>query len=477
MHGTTRAFVDNARTAIGDPKLQAALARFGTGFPVKRRLAVERLPEFDALRDAGVAIKNHVLDNLDFYLERFESKVTENGGHVHWCVDAETARQNVLDICRRVGARSVAKGKSMIGEELELNAFLEKEGIQPVETDLGEYIVQLRHEAPSHIIVPAVHLSKDQVADAFREAHKHFPPERVLDEPQVMLDEARSVLRTEFLSARVGITGANMLIAETGSIVLVTNEGNGDLTQTLPKVNIVIASIEKVVPTLEDAATVLRVLARSATGQDLSVYTTFTTGPKRPEDLDGPEEFHVLLLDNGRTKMLGSEFHEMLRCIRCGACINHCPIYAAVGGHAYGWVYSGPMGAVLIPNLIGLEEAGHLPNASTLCGRCEEVCPMRIPLPRMLRALRTQQFERGQMAAPIRFGLRVWAYLAARPALYQRLTGLGVRMLAAFGKRRGRFSRLPLAGGWTHARDLPAPASRTFQQQWRAAANSGNGRR
>ena len=468
MQSTTRAFVDNARDAIDDRKLQSALARFGTGFPVKRRAAVERLPEFDALRDAGVAIKDHVLANLDFYLERFESKVTENGGKVHWCADADAARNKILDVCRRAGARSVAKGKSMIGEELDINAFLEKEGIRPVETDLGEYIVQLRKEPPSHIIVPAVHLSKDQVADAFRDAHKHFPPERPLDEPRVMLDEARSVLRTEFLSARVGITGANMLVAETGSIVLVTNEGNGDLTQTMPKVQIVIASIEKVVPTLEDADTVLRLLGRSATGQDLSVYTTFTTGPKRPEDMDGPDELHVILLDNGRTKMLGNEFKEMLRCIRCGACINHCPVYSAIGGHAYGWVYSGPMGAVLIPNLIGLDEAGHLPNASTLCGRCEEVCPMRIPLPRMLRQLRERQFKRGHTPKRQRLGLRTWAFLAKRPGLYRWATGLGVRFIGSLGRKRGRLTSLPLAAGWTQSRDLPAPSGRTFQQLWRA---------
>ena len=393
MQSTARVFPDNAHRAMADANLQASLARFSQGFPVKRRLAIERLPEFDALRDAAKEIKDHTLEHLDFYLERFEEKVTDAGGQVHWCADAEAARQTVLSICRESGAHTVTKGKSMIGEEIGINEFLEEHSVAPIETDLGEYIIQLRHEPPSHIIAPAIHLSKEQVADAFREHHAEYPAGRSLEEPRVMLDEARTVLRRKFLEAEVGITGANMLIAETGSIVLVTNEGNGDLTQTLPRVQIVIASIEKVVPTLEDASTILRLLARSATGQDLSVYTTFTTGPKRPEDLDGPPAFHVLLLDNGRTAMLGNEFREMLRCIRCGACINHCPIYGAIGGHAYGWVYSGPMGAVLIPNLIGIEEAGDLPNASTLCGRCEEVCPMRIPLPRMLRKLRERQFE------------------------------------------------------------------------------------
>lgn len=468
MQSTARSFVDNAHKAVADAKLQAALARFPDGFPVKRRLAVDRLPEFDALRDTARSIKDHVLENLDFYLERFEAKVVQRGGQVHWCADAEEARQALLRICREAGATSITKGKSMIGEEVGVNECLEQAGFRPVETDLGEYIIQLRHEPPSHIIAPAIHLSKDQVADAFRQRHTQLPADRPLEEPAVMLDEARTILRDEFLGASLGITGANMLIAETGSIVLVTNEGNADLTQTLPRVQVVLASIEKVVPTLEDAATILRVLARSATGQDLSVYTTFTTGPRRPGDLDGPEQFHVLLLDNGRTGMLGSEFREMLRCIRCGACINHCPVYGAVGGHAYGWVYSGPMGAVLVPNLIGIDEAGHLPNASTLCGRCEEVCPMRIPLPRMLRQLRQRQFAAGQGSKPVRQGLRGWAWVARRPGLYRLATRIGVGALGLMGRRRGRFTSLPLAAGWTAARDLPAPQGRTFQQMWSA---------
>ena len=308
MESTARAFKANVNVAIADANLQAAMKRFSEGFSTKRFLAVERLPEFEALRDAATDIKNHVLENLDLYLERFESKVVETGGQVHWCTDAEEARRTILGICRDAGARTVTKSKSMISEEIAINEYLEKEGIRPVETDLGEYIIQLRHEPPSHIIAPAVHLSKDQVADAFREHHTGYPSTRVLDDPEVMLAEARAVLRGAFLAADVGITGANMLVAETGSIVLVTNEGNADLTQTLPRVQIVVASVEKVVPTLEDATTILRVLARSATGQEQAVYTTFTTGPKRSDDADGPEQFHVVLLDNGRTDMLGSEF-------------------------------------------------------------------------------------------------------------------------------------------------------------------------
>ena len=306
----------------------------------------------------------------------------------------------MLDICRAVGAKTVTKGKSMIGEEIALNDHLEANGITPVETDLGEYIIQLRHEPPSHIIAPAIHLMKEQVAETFRAAHTDLDPARPLDRGARSCATRRArVLRPQFLAADVGITGANFLIAETGSSIIVTNEGNGDLTQTLPRVHIVLASIEKIVPTLEDAATLLRLLARSATGQEFSSYTTFSTGPRRPGDLDGPEQYHVVLLDNGRSAMLGSEFQEMLRCIRCAACLNHCPVYAAVGGHAYGWVYPGPMGAVLTPALIGVDEAGHLPNASTFCGRCESVCPVKIPLPKMMRHWREREFAAAADAA------------------------------------------------------------------------------
>ncbi len=468
MKPASRAFKTNATRALENEPLQRALRGIKYGFVANRAKARASLPEFDRLRDEARAIKEHTLAHLDLYLEEYESKVIEAGGQVHWAASADDAREAILKICRDAGARSVTKGKSMVGEEIAINEHLEAAGIKAIETDLGEYLIQIRGEPPSHIIAPAIHLTMDQVEADFRNIHKNLPPERILDEPGQLVAEARAVLRDGFLAADVGITGANLLIAETGSSVIVTNEGNGDLTQCLPRVHIVIASIEKAVPTLEDANTILRVLARSATGQECSTYTTYSTGPKRPGDPDGPEEFHVVLLDNGRTEMLGGAFHDMLRCIRCGACMNHCPVYGAVGGHAYGWVYPGPMGAVLTPSLIGIDEAGHLPNASTFCGRCEAVCPMRIPLPKLMRHWRMREYEKGNTPARYRWGLKLWAFAARRPWLYHALAGLGASLLARIGKRRGRFRSLPMAGEWTRHRDLPAPQGKTFQQLWRA---------
>jgi L-lactate dehydrogenase complex protein LldF len=463
---TSPAFKANAHVAITDQSLQRALSK-GLGFVERRRLAAEKLPEFDALRDAARDIKNHTLAHLDLYLEAYEERVTAQGGQVHFAVTADEARAIVLDICRRVGAKTVTKGKTMIAEEIALNDFLEANGITPVETDLGEYLIQIRHELPSHIIAPAIHLNKEQVEADFRRVHTHLPADRNLSEPATLLAEARGVLRERFLAADVGITGANFLVAETGTSIIVTNEGNGDLTQTLPKIHIVVTTIEKLVPTLEDVAQLLRVLARSATGQDMSVYTTLSTGPRRRDDPDGPGEYHVVILDNGRSAMLGGEFEDMLRCIRCGACMNHCPVFNAVGGHAYGWVYPGPMGAVLTPSLIGVDLAGHLPNASTFCGRCEEVCPVRIPLPRMMRSWREREFEQQLSPATVRSGLAIWSFFVRRPPLYGLLTAIAARSLWLLGLFTGRFRWLPLATGWTRYRDFPAPEGGTFQGQWK----------
>ena len=466
-HPTTRDFKANVTGAMANTQLTGNLKAVRQNFIDKRLNAVHGLPEFEALRENAKDIKNHTLAHLDLYLEKYEQKVLASGGHVHFAADAEEARRITLEICRKVGAKTVTKGKSMITEEVGLNAYLEANGVTPVETDLGEYIIQLRGEAPSHIIAPAVYLNQSQIESDFRRVHTHLDPKRDLTEKTSLLTEARAVLREQFLVADVGITGANFLIAETGTSIIVTNEGNGDLTQVLPKVHVVMASIEKMVPTLEDVSQILRLLARSATGQEMSVYTTLSTGPRRPGDVDGPEEYHVIILDNGRSAMLGGEFQDMLRCIRCAACMNHCPVYHQIGGHAYGWIYPGPMGSVLTPSLIGVDQAGHLPNASTFCGRCESVCPMKIPLPKMMRHWREREFERNLNPAIARYGLGIWAFFARRPKLYALSTRLAMKGLSLLGRSKGSFRSLFGASAWTKYRDFAAPEGETFQAKWK----------
>src|SRR4051794_1378381 len=474
MLATSPQFKQNARKALADAGLQKALAFSKPQFMARRAAAVANLPEFERLRDIGREIKNHTLANLDFYLERFAENVEQAGGKVHWCATADDARAAVLKICREAGAHTVTKGKSMISEELEINAHLERNGVPPVETDLGEHIIQLRDETPSHIIAPAFHLNREDWEADFRRMHTDLPADRVFAERRDILAEARTRLREKFLAADVGITGANFLIAETGSSVIVTNEGNGDLTQTLPRVHVALASIEKVVPTLEDCTSLLRLLARSATGQDFSVYTTFSTGVRRPGDLDGPEEYHVVIVDNGRSNMLGTEFQEMLRCIRCAACMNHCPVYGAVGGHSYGWVYPGPMGSVLTPSLVGVERTGLLPNASTFCGRCESVCPVKIPLPKLMRHWREREFERHLTPTAQRTNLGIWGWFARRPTAYRWATRAAIGALGLLGRGKGTFRSLPLAEGWTRGRDLPAPEpGGTFMARYARAQREG----
>jgi len=464
---TSPDFKNRAHDALGNDGLQKALGRSKEKFQEKRSKAVAGLPEFERLRDIGKGIKDHTLAHLDLYLELYADNVRRSGGTVHWAATADEAKAIVLEICQKAGAKTVTKGKSMVSEELGINEHLEHHGITPVETDLGEYILQIRNEAPSHIVGPAFHLNREDWEETFRKVHTQLPANRPFPERRDIMVEARTILRDRFLAADVGITGANFLIAETGSSVIVTNEGNGDLTQTLPKTHIVLATMEKMVPTLEDALSVLRLLARSATGQDFSVYTTFSTGGRREGDLDGPQDYHVVIVDNGRTAMLGTEFQEMLRCIRCAACMNHCPVYMSVGGHSYGWVYPGPMGSVLTPGLVGVDKAGHLPNASTFCGKCESVCPMKIPLPKMMRHWREREFEKHLSPPAFRRGLGVWAWFAKRPSMYRLASRIGVAALGRMGRGKGRFASLPLAGGWTEGRDLPAPEGETFMARYK----------
>ena len=466
MNSSAHNFKANAKVALADAQLQSALGKLKGGLVANRAKARDALPEFEALRDVAKDIKNHTIANLDLYLETYEKNARAAGANVHFAETAADAREIILQICRAANAKIVTKGKSMVSEEIGLNDYLEAAGgLKVVETDLGEYLVQIRRETPSHIIAPAIHLTQDQVEADFRRLHTHLPADRVLDEPAQLVNEARQILRQKFMTADVGITGANFLVAETGSSIIVTNEGNGDLTQSLAKTHIVIASIEKLVPTLEDLSTILRLLARSATGQECSTYMTLSTGARRVNDLDGPANYHVVILDNGRTDLIGSEFQDVLRCIRCGACMNHCPVYGAIGGHAYGWVYPGPIGSVLTPALIGVKEAGNLPNASTFCGKCADVCPMKIPLPDLMRHWREAEFAAGDLPRVYRTGLMTWAYFARHPRLYHAVAKVGIPLLSLFN-RRGRFAHLPFAGSWTRHRDMPAPQGRTFQQLW-----------
>lgn len=467
MNQDPRQFQQNARAALNDPLLRPALGRLKTHFGAGRAAAVARYGDFETLREAGRDIRDYAVTHLDELLVAFEASVNARGGTVHWARDAAEARRLILSILQDAGARTVTKGKSMVTEEIALNPFLEANGIVPVETDLGEYIIQLRKEPPSHIIAPAFHLSKEQVADTFREAHTELDPARPLSERNALVQEARAMLRRQFESADAGITGANFLSAAEGAAIIVTNEGNGDLTRLLPRTHIVVTGIEKVVADMDDVAVLLRLLPRSATGQPISTYVSVMAGPRGRGETDGPEDFHVVLVDNGRSKLIGTEAQDVLRCIRCSACINHCPIYGAIGGHAYGATYMGPIGAALNPGMMSLAEAGHHANASTFCGRCAEVCPVLIPLPKIMRHWRAAEYAGGLAPKAITRGLGIWAFAAKRPALYRFGASLLARILKMIG-RGGTVHALPVMHGWFAVRDFPAPQGKTFQAQWRA---------
>ncbi len=462
-----RRFVEAAHEALHDETLKPALGRLKTHFALGRAYALSRYPDFEGLREQGRAVRDYALTHLDTLLETFERQVTARGGHVHWARNAAEARAIILGILRDAGAKTVAKGKSMVSEEIALNPFLEANGLVPIETDLGEYIVQLRHEPPSHIIAPAFHLSKEQVAATFREAHTTLDPARPLAERSALVGEARRMLRAQFEAADAGITGANFLAAAEGAAVIVTNEGNGDLSRLLPRTHIVLTGIEKVAADLDDVAVLLRLLTRSATGQDITSYVTLMFGPRKAGERDGPENFHVVLLDNGRSRLIGTAAEDVLRCIRCGACLNHCPIYGAVGGHAYGTTYSGPIGAALNPGLLGVVIAHHHPNASTFCGRCAEVCPVKIPLPTIMRHWRAREYAAGLAPKSSVFGLSLWAFAARRPALYRLGTRLLARLLTWRGGPKRMVHGLPLLRGWFAVRDFPSPEGRTFHELWR----------
>lgn len=450
--------------AARDPHLKRAIGNAVLRQYAGRQQRWSEMPDIQALRDLGARIKQHALDHLDYYLEQLVANVERRGGRVHFAPDAAAARQIVLDIAQQAGCRSVIKSKSMVSEEIGLLPALVQAGLDVVETDLGEFIIQLAKEKPSHIVGPCIHKDRPCIARLFSEYFK--TPYN--DDPQALTMQARAHLRNKFRHADLGITGGNFLVAQTGQVCTVENEGNARQSTTTPRILVSIVGIEKVVPRLTDLAVLLKLLCRSSTGQPLTVYTSLFGGTRAAGEKDGPEQFHLVLVDNGRSDILASEYREALRCIRCGACLNACPVYRQIGGHAYGHVYSGPIGALITPLTQGLARFKDLPHASSLCGACGEVCPVKIDIPRHLLNLR-RDIASGHLNGRFeRLIFRAWAWSLKSPFLYRLLGRLQRFSLGRRSNGSGWVSQAPrLIAGWTQSRDLPVPPKRSFHQLWR----------
>lgn len=465
MKVTTQHFKENARRALKDEHLKVATKRATKTLSGRRKLAIEALQDFDTLRDYCGAVKAHTLKYLDSYLGELIDNVERLGGTVHFAADAAEATRIVTELTREKNVNSVVKSKSMVSEEIGLNEALEAAGVVPFETDLGEYILQLDHDVPSHIIAPVFHKTKEQITQLFHE--KLGTPKDA--SVAKLTAAARQALRRRFLEAEMGITGVNFAVAETGSVVTVENEGNIRLTTSAPRIHLAIMGLEKIIPRLRDLPAFLSVLPRSATGQKASSYVSVVTGAKRPEEPEGPEEFHLLIIDNGRSAVLADpKLRDALRCIRCGACLNVCPVYQQVGGHAYGWVYPGPIGAVLDPGLLGLEPTVNLPQASSLCGACGEVCPVKIPLPELLIEHRRRSVERGLLPKATQAGIGAFAFAAKHPSMWDagsKVARFGSRFLNKDGVISGDW--IPVLKEWLRERDFPAPAEKSFKEIWR----------
>jgi L-lactate dehydrogenase complex protein LldF len=455
-----------AAKALADPQLRRNLRHATHTIRTKRAAAVAELPDWERLRLAGEAIKNDVLSHLDTYLEKLEAAVTSRGGVVHWARDADEANEIVLRIARAAGTREVVKVKSMATQEIGLNEALAAGGVRAVETDLAELIVQLGHDRPSHILVPAIHRNRSEIREIFAREMPDVPPD-LLDAPPALAEAARKHLRRKFLSAKVAVSGANFAVADTGSIVVVESEGNGRMCLTLPRTLITVMGLEKLVPTWRDLEVFLQLLPRSSTAERMNPYTSIWTGVTPG---DGPAEFHLVLLDNGRTATLADPVgRAALRCIRCSACLNVCPVYERTGGAAYGSVYPGPIGAILTPQLVDDphdKQAASLPYASSLCGACYEVCPVRIDIPSILVHLRGQVVEAKGKRTPEAAGMAALGWILGSPRRYEAAQKAG--SLARLLTKSGRISHLPWPGSqWTNSRDLPAPPKESFRTWWR----------
>jgi L-lactate dehydrogenase complex protein LldF len=467
-------FDEKIKQTSADARLQLAIYTATGRLMDKRRESIGSVADdFQNLRSHANDLKRHTIENLDYYLEQFESNVVARGGKVVFCKDGSDVADFVLGLAKERGARLIVKSKSMTTEEIDFNERMEHHGLEPVETDLGEYIIQLAHQRPYHIVAPALHMTRFEVSGLFTE--KLGIPEDTIIENQTKT--ARAVLREKFLAADIGMSGANFLIAGSGAVVLVENEGNARLSTSAPRIHIAVAGIEKLIPRAQDLTTFLKLLGRSATGQPLTVYTSMLSGPRRETEIDGPEEFYVVLIDNGRTKLLADrEKRQSLYCIRCGACLNHCPVYRKIGGHAYPWVYSGPIGAIITPQFMGVNHEPGLPFASSLCGACAEVCPVKIDIPKILLDLRSEvkkaEAREGRSRLE-RFAFRAWAWLMRHPKLYEMAGMMGGAFAPA--PEGGKWIReapavlnIPPVRAWLSARDLPPPPPKSFRQLWRA---------
>ncbi|RHW31426.1 iron-sulfur cluster-binding protein [Neobacillus notoginsengisoli] len=464
-------FKERVQEGIHDSFMRGAVAGAQERMGTRRRDVTVELGDWEEWRNHGEEIRQHVLENLDYYLEQLSENVAKRGGHVFFAQTAEEASQYITEVAKKKNAKKVVKAKSMVSEEISMNQALEAAGCEVIETDLGEYILQVDdHDPPSHIVVPALHKNKEQIRDVFTDKLGYDKTSK----PEELAAHARDMLRKEFLAADIGVTGCNFAVAETGSFSLVTNEGNADLVANLPKTLITVMGMERIVPTFEEMEVLVSMLTRSAVGQKLTSYITVLTGPKQEAEADGPEEFHLVIVDNGRSNILGGEFQSVLQCIRCAACINVCPVYRHVGGHSYGSIYSGPIGAVLSPLLGGYDEYKELPYASTLCGACTEVCPVKIPLHQLLHKHREIIVER-EGRAPIseKLAMKAFGFGAASPGLYK----LGSKMAPTAMNPFTVGEKITKGPGplkaWTDIRDFPAPNKERFRDWFKNREKGG----
>lgn len=480
-HLTAETFDRNALDALSDTQLRGALRNLAKTFGERRKVAITTVEDWEALREKARAVKDETLAHLDKYLEKFVENAEKAGARVHWARDAKEANSIVLRLLQERKASRVVKSKSMATEEIHLNHALEEVGINPVETDLGEWIIQLAHETPSHIVVPAIHKTKGQIAELFVEKVGIEPT----DDVDVLTRTARKILRSKFAEAEVGISGVNFGVAETGTILILENEGNARLTNSVPKTHIAVMGIEKIIPKFTDLDVFLKLLPRSGTGQKLTTYQSLITGTKRQAGDEGPEEVHIVLMDNGRSRMLAHPVtRQSLACIRCGACLNACPVYQQVGGHAYGSVYPGPIGAVITPQLVGIGRTKQLPYASSLCGACREVCPVKIDIPELLLHLRAEVTEgtaNGQTSSETvkkKFGESVafkMYSLAWMNVTFYKLGIKAARLMQKTVARDGKVGQVssflsklaPPLGAWTAWRDAPTVAPKSFREMWK----------